>query len=381
MTAKDKFLKCYNATQEGFRKCTMHFKRNRWILPAIALLLIVIAASLIWHYHSASDQRNIIQGNGRIEATEIDIASRIAGRIKDILVHEGDYVKAGQILVYMDTDVLDAQLKEAQGQLLQANDLVGVKQSLLEQKKSEKIVAEAQLKQSEVELEAAEKRAARSQRLVSKGAGSNQVADDDQAAYQRAIAAKEASQAQIEAANAGIVTAEEEIKGARSAIESTKGTVARMEADVKDSQLKAPRDGRVQYLIAHTGEVVAGGSPILSLVDLGDIYITFFLPTVYAGQISIGDEVRIVLDAVPNHVIPAHISFVSDTAQFTPKTVETHAEREKFMFRVKAQIPPELLEKCITEKCLTYVKPGMSGVVYIRLDATRPWPQHLQEDL
>ncbi|HMN03988.1 MAG TPA: HlyD family efflux transporter periplasmic adaptor subunit, partial [Geobacter anodireducens] len=146
--------------------------------------------------------------------------------------------------------------------------------------------------------------------------------------------------------------------------------------DIRDSALKAPRDGRVQYKVAQVGEVVGAGGRVLSLVDLSDVYMTFFLPTAAAGKVALGTEVRLVLDAAPRYVIPARVSFVSDVAQFTPKTVETASEREKLMFRVRAQIPVELLKKHITR-----VKTGLPGMAYVRLDTATPWPERLTTGL
>lgn len=85
--------------------------------------------------------------------------------------------------------------------------------------------------------------------------------------------------------------------------------------------------------------MLAAGGRVLNLVDLGDVYMTFFLPTDQAGRLSIGSEVRLVLDAAPQYIIPAKVSYVADVAQFTPKTVETAEERQKLTFRIKAQIP------------------------------------------
>ena len=100
---------------------------------------------------------------------------------------------------------------------------------------------------------------------------------------------------------------------------------------------------------------------------------TFFLPEAIAGKVRIGAEARIVLDALPNVPIPARISYVASTAQFTPKTVETRVERQKLMFRVKARIAPELLKKYIQ-----YVKTGLPGVAWVQLNPDKPWPAHLQ---
>src|SRR5690606_15006323 len=140
------------------------------------------------------------------------------------------------------------------------------------------------------------------------------------------------SDAAINAAKAQVVDAEAAVDAAKAQIDS-------IETDISDSTLTAPRDGRIQYRIAQPGEVLSSGGRVLNLVDLGDVYMTFFLPTAKAGRTSIGSDVRLVLDAAPQLTIPAQVSFVGHVAQFTPKTVETEEERQKLTFRVRAQIP------------------------------------------
>ncbi|MCJ9747659.1 HlyD family secretion protein, partial [Neorhizobium sp. SHOUNA12A] len=157
---------------------------------------------------------------------------------------------------------------------------------------------------------------------------------------------------------------------------AVQATVARIDADLRDSELKAPRDGRVQYLVAQPGEVVAAGGRVLNILDVGDVYMTFFLPTGEAGRTPIGGEARIVLDAAPQYVIPARISFVSDVAQFTPKTVETEEERQKLMFRLRARVSPELLQKYIAQ-----VKTGLPGRTYVKLDPAAEWPAALSRPI
>ena len=152
------------------------------------------------------------------------------------------------------------------------------------------------------------------------------------------------------AAQAGITAAKSKGVEAQSAIEAVKATVVRLQADIDDSELKAPRDGRVQYRIAEPGEVLNAGGRVLSLVDLADVYMTFFLPTAAAaGKVALGSEIRLVLDAAPDYVIPAQASFVASVAQFTPKTVETESERLKLMFRVRARIDPVLLKQYLAQ--------------------------------
>jgi HlyD family secretion protein len=129
----------------------------------------------------------------------------------------------------------------------------------------------------------------------------------------------------------------------------------------------------VQYRVAEPGEVLPAGGVVLNLVDLADVYMTFFLPSAVAGRVAIGSEARIVLDAAPQFVIPAVVSFVAAEAQFTPKYVETAAERDKLVYRVKLQVPRE-----VAQRYSRYVKAGLTGYGHVRTDARTPWPASLQ---
>jgi HlyD family secretion protein len=128
--------------------------------------------------------------------------------------------------------------------------------------------------------------------------------------------------------------------------------------------------------VVQPGEVLGAGGKVLNLIDLGDVFMTFFLSTAQAGRLALGAEVHLVLDAAPQYVVPARVTYVADVAQFTPKTVETAEERQKLMFRIKAKIAPELLKKYIRQ-----VKTGLPGVAYVQLDANVPWPANLQVKL
>jgi HlyD family secretion protein len=164
--------------------------------------------------------------------------------------------------------------------------------------------------------------------------------------------------------------------GAESDVEAALATLERIRADLDDSVLKSPRDGRVQYRVAQPGEVLSPGGVVLNMVDLTDVYMTFFLPTEQAGRVALGAEARLVLDAAPQYVVPAAVSFVADVAQFTPKTVETEEERQKLMFRIKARIAPDLLREHLLQ-----VKTGLPGMAYVRLDPRVDWPPELQTRL
>ncbi len=355
-------------------KKTMTKQQKKWLITVVVVLILGGLGVAAWQIFGRVDKnKGLVSGNGRIEAVEIDVAAKTPGRIKDILVREGELVTAGQIVALMDTEVLEAQHRQAEAQLKQSQSAVETARSQLVQRGSEKEAALAQVRLREAELGVARKRAIRSFTLASEGATSQQEADDDSARAQSAVASVSVARAQLAAAGAAIVTAQAEITGAKSAVEAARATVERIQADIQDSALKSPRDGRVQYRVAQPGEVVGAGGRVLNMVDLSDVYMTFFLPTAVVGQVALGTEVRLILDAAPQYVVPAKVSFVADVAQFTPKTVETASERLKLMFRVRAQIPPEMLRKHITQ-----VKTGLPGMAYIRMDATAQWPAHLQ---
>ncbi|WP_390888652.1 HlyD family secretion protein [Frigoriglobus tundricola] len=314
-----------------------------------------------------------VSGNGRVEATDIDVATKLAGPIQDILVNEGDFVQPGQLLAEMRIDGLLAQRDEARAKYRHDVTAVASAEAKVAALQSYVAAQQATELQRKSDLELAQQKFGRTDRMVKAGVGSIDDFDVDRAGVRSAEAALAAAKAQVFSAQAGVKSAQADVLGASASAAATTATIARIEADIQDSHLKAPRGGRIQYRIAQPGEVLAGGGKVLNLVDLNDVYMTFYLPETVVGRVPLGAEVRLVLDAAPQYVIPAKISYVSSTAQFTPKTVETASERQKLMFRVKAQIDRELLQKN-----LKMVKTGLPGVAWIKLDPKAVWPANLE---
>jgi HlyD family secretion protein len=351
----------------------MNPKPKKILVRALIAVVVAVAGWYGWtSLQTSGPGEAFVRGNGRIEATEVDVATKFAGRVDTILVSEGDFVTAGQPLATMQIQTLEAQRDEARAHHQQAVTAVSTAKAQVAVRESDLAASLAVVVQRESELDAAQRRLKRSETLSSDGASSLQELDDDRARVRSAQAAVSAAKAQTVAAQAAIDAARAQVAGALSAVAANEATIARIEADIADSQLKAPRDGRVQYRIAQPGEVLGGGGKVLNLVDLSDVFMTFFLPETVAGRVALGTEVRVVLDAAPDFVIPAKVSFVAATAQFTPKTVETASERQKLMFRVKAQIDRELLQNHLKQ-----VKTGLPGVAWVKLQADAPWPDEL----
>ena len=337
------------------------FNMKKIIISLLVIATIGMAWYLIKSYKEEAIYRNpaFSSGNGRLEATEINIAAKLAGKIEELLVDEGDYVKAGQTLVQMQTNTLVAELEQAKAQ-------VEVEDATLAAAKSSLAAAISTMNNAKSRYE-------RSKELLEKDVTSRQTFENDEALYQSASADVDTAKANIQSVEAAIVSDKAAVQKAEAAILAAKADADRIQADIDDSTLTAPLDGRIQYRIAEVGEVLSSGGRVLNLVDLTDVYLTFFVPEEVAGKIALGADARIVLDAMDDVAIPASISYVASVVQFTPKSVETRVEREKLMFRVKAKIDPALLKQYVE-----YVKTGIPGVAWVRLDEKEPWPDFLK---
>jgi HlyD family secretion protein len=339
--------------------------RRRLFVVTLALLgLAGVAALLYWLATERPDAfRSVLRditgnevlpagfasSNGRIEATEVDVASKLAGRLTEVLVREGERVEAGSVVARLDTESLDAQLRQARAELGRA--------------RAERDHAEALVAQRESELDFARRELQRMQRLAAQGQFvSEESVDQARTTVRTSEAAMRAARVQVAATAA--------------AIEAAEASIDRIGVEIRDTELRAPRSGRVLYRLAEPGEVVGIGGKVLTLLDLGDVYMVIYLPTTVVGRVPLNAEARIVFDAAPEFVVPAHVSFVAARAQFTPKQVETESTRERLSFRVKLQIDPGLLARYEP-----LVKAGLPGMAYVRLDPQAAWPEHLQTRL
>jgi len=341
------------------------------------VVLVVAFCGAFWLYNVIANRKpydttKFVMGNGRIEATEVTISAKLAGRVENICIKTGDLVSKGQKLVEMQTDELRADLMKAKAALMEAEATVKEAEVMVSVKQAEAEAAKGLVAEKKSLLRGAENKV---RRLKSTQAGAVPVTDieDAEATLQMYQALVTSSEASAKCAEVAVESAKRRLEVVKAVVEGRKAAVARIEVDIKDSTIVAKHDGRIQYRIAEVGEMVGAGAGILNLVDLTDVYMTLFVPERLIGSIAQGAECRIVLDAGKEWPIPATISYVSSIAQFTPKTVETEVEREKLMFRVRARIPPELLKQYIE-----YARTGMPGVAYVKLDPSAEWPDFLK---
>jgi len=327
----------------------IEINKKKMTVAGLAVVAAVLAVFGWQVLQKPALPEGIASGNGRLEAIQVDITSKFPGRLAELYAREGDSVQAGQVLAArMDVRELEAELHQAQAQVTQAQ--------------KQRSAAAAVIAQRNSEVTLAEKNLARSRELYE-----NQNIPIDQ--LQR-------SETAVQTAQAAVSVAEAELALAGAAIDAAQARVESVRTRIDDGTLKTPLAGRVLYRLAEPGEVLPAGGKVFTVLDLTDAFMTIFLPTLQAGRLHMGDDARIIFDAIPEYVIPATISFVSPEAQFTPKEVETRTEREKLMFRVKVRIDPALLAKHSA-----IMKTGVPGVAYVRLGTDVAWPETLQVHL
>lgn len=324
-------------------------RRRKLQRAAFALGLLAVAAVGLgtWWLRSAPAlPPGIAWGNGRLESDEIDIDTKFAGRIAKLLVDEGALVSPGQVVAVMDTQDLEATLRNREAVVRQAQRNLDAARANVDQQKSQVVFAKQELDRVNF--------------LVPKGFASKELLDQ--------------RRQQMDAAVAALAAANDNAGAAEHALEAAKHDVELYQVNIADNTLVAPRLGRIQYRVANVGEVLPAGGKIFTMLDATYVYMDVYLPTAEAGRVKIGDDARIVLDAYPTLAIPAKVVFLADQAQFTPKTVETKDERDKLMFRVRVRIDPERLAAHADA-----VRSGLPGEAYIRLDPAVAWPAKLAE--
>ena len=316
----------------------------RWILAGAAVVIVAfIGIKYVIKKRNALPE-GIASGNGRIEGKLVDISAREPLRVKEILVDEGALVKPGQVLVKMDTVTLDSQLAEANAAVQASEEKLAV--------------AKANITKQKSEIDLAGVEADRSKRLVEQGAGSQRELD--------------VRKTKVETTKAGLSESEAMLATATENVEVARKNAATVQTRIDDATLRSPVTGRVLYRLAEPGEVLAAGGKALTLVNLDDIYMEIFLPAEQAAAVKVGAEGRVTVDYDPR-AIAGQVSFVSPEAQFTPKQVETKSEREKLMFRVKIQLPREIVGQYIER-----IKTGVRGVGYVKVKDSAVWPARLQ---
>lgn len=361
---------------------------KKWIVIPIALVVVGILGYQYWKSKQSALPTGIVSGNGRIEARLSDASAKEPLRVKQVLVDEGDLVRPGQVLVRLDTVTIDAELAKNQAAVGAAREELAAAKAAIAAAKADIAAANANVasanaavEQQQSEIQLAQIEADRQRNMLAENATSKAMYDVRQTALETTKATLKDAQAQEDSAQAKAGAAQAQLSSAQARAEAAQQQIGVALAQVEvtksrinDATLVSPVTGRVLYRLVEPGEVLGPGGKALTLVDLSDVYMEIYLPSDQAAALKTGSDARITVDYEPNASAAGRVTFVSPEAQFTPKQVETKSEREKLMFRVKIQVPPELVEHYVER-----IKTGVRGVGYVKVSPAAAWPGWLEK--
>jgi HlyD family secretion protein len=286
------------------------------------------------------------RASGYVEATEVRVAAKVGGRVESVGVGEGMRVEAGQVLVTVSTADLDL----ARGRLVAERDQAtaqvrlleaGARREEIQQAEAQLAAARADRSAAEAELEAARQDAARFEQLLRTRAGSQKQRDDAVARRELAEARVTAAADRVRVASAALDRLKsgarpEELNAARARVRAVEAQIASLDHDRAEAMVRAPLAGTVLSRLVEPGELVAPGAPLIVLLDLDRAWVNAYVEEPLVPGLRLDSPVTVVTDAGDR--LPGRITFVSPRAEFTPRNVQTAAERSRLVFRVKVGV-------------------------------------------
>lgn len=384
----------------------------------ILLILIVVGAATLAYFlfFQTAERDDVLLASGTIEATEVDAAFQIPGRIAEVMVAEGQMVKAGDVLARMSPDELQARVAQIQAsldavrsqarqqqaavelrrglvenQIQQARSQAEASRMIVERlregsRPQEIRVAESAVTQAEAELERRRNDLQRMATLLERGAVSRQEHDFArtafvsaettlQAARERLALSREGArredvaeaEARYRAAQAGVGMAEaarSEIEMQQQALQAARARERELEAQLEAAmtqfgytEIRSPITGVILLKNVESGEVVNSGTPVVTIGDLDNLWMNIYIPETRTGLVKLGQPVRVSVDSFPDEAFAGKVTFISSESEFTPKTIQTEEERVKLVYRAKVSL----------ENTRQKLKPGMPADAEIRL--------------
>jgi HlyD family secretion protein len=289
---------------------------------------------------------NQIRVSGYVDATDVQVAPEVGGRILDLRVDEGDRVAAGEVVARLDTADTELALarlrterEQAQAQLRLV--LAGARVEDVRVAEAQVASAEADVKATQVELASAASDLERFESLLQTSSGSEKQRDD-------ARTRRDLAQARLDAAKERVVAAKEtlarlragarkeEIDVARARVATAEAQIKVVEKSLADATVTSPLAGVVSTKVADAGEIVAPRSPIVVVTDLDHAWANVYVDEPLVPRITLGQKATLVTDA--GQRIEGTVTFVSPKAEFTPRNVQTADERAKLVYRVKVTV-------------------------------------------
>ena len=332
-------------------------KRHRIAIVAVLVVVILIALRLsVWPSH---DDAGVILASGTVEATEADLGFQVPGRIERISVVEGDRVSRGTELAWLDRTELVARKHAAEAQVAAARALLRELESGY--RVEEISQARAALTAAEQNLTNVRRDYERTSRLFEGGAVSRQALDHTATALDLAQAEYDRSREQLQILETG--PRAERIAAQRAVVAQAEAAVAQIDANLSDAVVAAPFDGLVTVRHREPGEVVQPGAPVLTIINPDDRWVRIYVRQDQIGRVQIGQTATITADSYRDRDYSGRVVFIASEAEFTPRNVQTTAERVKLVYRVKVQISGDPSFD---------LKPGLAADVQLVTESNEP---------
>jgi HlyD family secretion protein len=321
-------------------------------LPIIVIILAVIISALYFEvFRYWNGDKSKIEGSGTIEVTEIEISSKVSGRVASLPADEGREVKKGDLLVNLHYDELSAQLSSARANLSYAEQNLERKRQLFKKRIVEGDELSAQLSSAMASLSNAEKNVERIRQLFKKRVVSGRELDTAETAYK-------VSKSNVDLVSATIQRA---LESAETAYKVSKSNVDLVSATIENAVIYSPIDGVVLKKNLETGEMAFPGSAIITVADLKKPWVNIYVDEKKIGLIKLGQKAYVKVDSFPDRKIPGVVVLISSKAEFTPRTIQTKDERVKLMYAIKISVENPGME----------LKPGMPADATIILESQK----------
>ncbi len=309
---------------------------NRQKFKRAYILLIALIPSFILAHPGCrkSSSLNLVRVSGTIECRTTRISPRVSGRVLKVLVEEGQEVKPGQVLVELDHEYLDLQLRQAEAAAASARAQLGL---LRKGARSEDIVqAEQQLKQAKTNLEQAQRDAERFRSLYEKGTATQR--QKEEAETRLVLAEAQHKQAQEALKKLRTLVLPEEIEAAESRLRQAEAAVDLLKKNIEDSTVISPIAGVITEKAVEPGELVNPGTTLVTISTLDPVFLRVYVTAEELGRIKLGGRAEVTIDSFPEKIFPGRIIYISPEAEFTPKNIQTREDRVKLVFAVKIEL-------------------------------------------
>lgn len=298
------------------------------LLPFLALAILGVAA---WQHSGDRTASKALVLYGNVDIRQVQLAFKGTERIASMSAKEGDSVRKGSLLATLDTDKLKANVELKKAELAAQEQVVA---RLMAGSRVEEIArARAELDAAGIDADNALRNYARLKDLAQKHFVSEQQADDAKAAAQGAKARERAADAVLKLAQTG--PRREDIASAKSALEADRQALAIVSIDLEDASLYAPSDGVIEDRILEPGDMASPQKPVYTLALTNPVWVRTYVPESSLGKLKIGMSAEVATDSYPGKRYEAWVGYISPSAEFTPKSVETSELRTSLSYQVR----------------------------------------------